>query len=59
MDRERKTLAEFSRNYLCSLETLSILETPLNKDSAEARFAARVVAGMRRPLMGRTDRIAF
>jgi hypothetical protein len=48
MDRERKTLAEFSRNYLRSLETPSILETSLDEDNPEVRFAARVVLGMRR-----------
>ena len=53
MDRERKTLTGFSRNYLRSLETPSITETALDEVSAEARFAVRVTVGMRRSVIDR------
>jgi len=48
MNSERQTLAEFSRAYLRSLETPAITEAPLDEDNGEARFAARVLLGMRR-----------
>ena len=53
MDRERKTLAEFSRAYLRSLETPIVVETVLDGDDTEVRFAARVALGMRRAVMDR------
>jgi hypothetical protein len=48
MERERKTLGEFSRIHLRSLETSAIVETVLDEENAEGRFAARVAVGMRR-----------
>jgi hypothetical protein len=48
VDRERKTLAEFSRTYLRSLETPIIVETVHDGNNAEARFAASVALGMMR-----------
>ena len=48
MDRERKTLAEFTRAYLRSRETPSMVEMPLDEEPGEGGFAARVVVGMRR-----------
>jgi hypothetical protein len=48
VDRERKTLAEFSRIYLRSLETPAIVETALDEDNGERGFAACVVLGMKR-----------
>ena len=53
VDRERKTLAKFSRTYLRSLETPIIEETALDGDNAEGRFAASVALGMRRAVMDR------
>ena len=53
MNHERKTLADFSRNYLQSLEAPSIIESALDEVSAEARFAVRVALGMKRAI---TDR---
>jgi hypothetical protein len=53
MDCERKTLAEFSRTYLRSFEMPVILETILDGDNAEGRFAASVPLGMRRSVMDR------
>jgi hypothetical protein len=53
VDRERKTLAEFSRTYLRSLETPMIVEAALEEDNTEGRFAARVALGMRRAVMDR------
>lgn len=48
MDRERKTLAEFSRAYLRSLDTPVIHDTALDGDNGESAFAACVVVGMKR-----------
>jgi hypothetical protein len=50
MDRERKTLAEFSRAYLRSLDTPVIHDTALDGDNGEGEsaFAACVVVGMKR-----------
>ena len=58
MDRERKTLAEFSRTYLRPLETPMIVETVLDGDNAEGRFAASVALGMRRAVMDVNDTTA-
>lgn len=54
VDRERKTLAEFSRTYLQPLETPMIVEAVLDGDNAEGRFAANVALGMRRAVMDDT-----
>jgi hypothetical protein len=53
VDRERKTLAEFSRTYLRSLETPIIVETVHDGNNAEGRFATSVALGMRRAIMDR------
>jgi len=54
MDHEPKTtLAEFSRTYLRSLKAPAIVETALDDDNTQGRFAARVALGMRRAV---TDR---
>ena len=53
VDRERKTLAEFSRTYLRSLETPIIVDSVLDGHDAEGRFAASVALGMRRAVMDR------
>ena len=45
---ERKTLAQFSTEYLRSLETPAILEVPIDAATPEVRFAIRVALGMRR-----------
>jgi hypothetical protein len=53
MDRERKTLAEFSSDYLKSLETPVIIEIPVDAVTPELRFAVRVALGMRRSAQDR------
>jgi hypothetical protein len=53
MNRERKTLAEFSSDYLRSLESPAIFEIPADAATAELRFAIRVALGMRRSAQDR------
>jgi hypothetical protein len=48
MDPERKTLAEFSRAYLRSLETRAIVKPVPYDDNAEGRLADRVAICLRR-----------
>ncbi len=56
MDRERKTLAEFSRTYLQSLETPVNAKATCDGGDAERRFAACVALGMERADQERHER---